>query len=155
MRQAGFFGRPRHDWQSPTRTPARGFTLLELLVVIVIIGLLSSYVGPKLFAHVSKSERQAALNQIDGLSKALDAFRLDVGRYPSSSEGLAALNTRPAGLEKWRGPYMTREIPADPWGRTYQYASPGSHGEYDLFSLGKDGQAGGEGDAADVTNWSR
>lgn len=131
----------------------RGFTLLELLVVMVIIGLLAGYVGPKYFAQIGKSEVKAARAQIDALEKALDQYRLDVGHYPSSESGLAALMKRPPAENRWQGPYLRKEVPADPWGQPYQYAQPGEHGEFDLFSLGKDGKPGGEGEAADIGNW--
>lgn len=130
-----------------------GFTLLELLVVMVIIGLLAGYVGPKYFSQIGKSEVKATHAQIDALGKALDQFRLDVGRYPSSEEGLAGLMMRPTNLTKWDGPYLTKNVPLDPWGNAYIYKFPGEHGEYDLLSNGKDGQPGGEGEAADITNW--
>lgn len=130
-----------------------GFTLLELLVVMVIIGLLAGYVGPKYFSQVGKSEIKAVRAQIDALEKALDQYRLDVGRYPTSEQGLAALNSRPSGESRWQGPYLRKDVPSDPWGAAYQYKSPGEHGDFDLFSFGKDGRAGGEGDAADITNW--
>jgi general secretion pathway protein G len=130
-----------------------GFTLLELLVVMVIIGLLAAYVGPKYFAQIGKSETKTALAQIDALSKALDQYRLDVGHYPSSDVGLAGLFTRPSGEAKWDGPYLKRAVPLDPWGKAYVYRQPGEHGEFDLLSYGKDGRPGGTGDAADVTNW--
>lgn len=132
---------------------ARGFTLLELLVVMVIIGLLAGFVGPRFFAQIGKSETKTAKAQIDALGKALDQFRLDVGRYPSSEEGLAALNERPSGDTRWAGPYLKKGVPQDPWGKAYVYAAPGEHGEYDLLSYGKDGQPGGEGDAQDVVSW--
>lgn len=131
----------------------RGFTLLELLVVMVIIGLLASYVGPKFFSQIGKSEVKAARAQIDALEKALDQFRLDLGRYPTTEQGLAALMERPAGEQKWGGPYLKKAVPNDPWGRPYVYRQPGEHGEYDLLSLGKDGQPGGTGEAEDITNW--
>lgn len=131
----------------------RGFTLLELLVVMVIIGLLAGYVGPKYFAQIGKSEVKAARAQIDALEKALDQYRLDVGRYPTSENGLAALMKRPPSENRWQGPYLRKEVPADPWGQPYQYTQPGEHGEFDLFSLGKDGKPGGEGEAADIGNW--
>ena len=134
-------------------TIQRGFTLLELLVVMVIIGLLAGYVGPKYFAQIGKSEVKAARAQIDALEKALDQYRLDVGRYPTSENGLAALMKRPASENRWQGPYLRKEVPADPWGQPYQYVQPGEHGEFDLFSLGKDGKPGGEGEAADIGNW--
>ena len=130
-----------------------GFTLLELLVVMVIIGLLAGYVGPKYFAQVGKSEIKAARAQMDALKKALDQYRLDTGHYPSTELGLAALTLRPASEPKWEGPYLEKNAPADPWGKPYVYRQPGEHGEYDLLSLGKDGQPGGSGEAADITNW--
>ncbi len=133
--------------------PMAGFTLLELLVVMVIIGLLAGYVGPKYFSQIGKSEIKATRAQIDGLGKAIDQFRLDVGRYPTSEEGLKSLLVRPANLAKWDGPYLSKNVPLDPWGNAYLYKSPGEHGEYDLLSYGKDGQPGGEGEAADIVNW--
>jgi len=130
---------------------ARGFTLLELLVVIVIIGLLASYVGPRYFAQLGKSETATARAQLDGLRKALDTYRLDVGRYPSTEEGLVALSVRPAeGSDRWAGPYLSKPVPADPWGHPYQYRSPGASDDYELLSFGKDGKAGGSGDNADI-----
>jgi len=136
-----------------SQTCVSGFTLLELLVVMVIIGLLASYVGPKYFAQIGKSETKSAKAQIDALAKALDQFRLDVGHYPSSAEGLSALFTKPANVPKWVGPYLQKNVPLDPWGKPYLYKQPGEHGEYDLLSYGKDGQSGGTGDASDITNW--
>ena len=135
------------------RTRSRGFTLLELLVVIVIIGMLAGLVAPRYFDQVSKSNAKIAKAQIDSLEKALDAYRLDVGNYPTTEQGLESLNTRPQNLEKWAGPYLKKAVPPDPWGAAYVYKSPGEHGEYDLMSLGKDGQPGGTGEAADVTSW--
>jgi general secretion pathway protein G len=127
--------------------------LLELLVVMVIIGLLASYVGPKYFAQVGRSEVKAARAQMDAIEKALDQYRLDVGRYPSTEQGLAALFQRPSNEGKWTGPYLKKEAPPDPWGKPFLYKSPGEHGEYDLLSFGKDGQPGGTADAADITSW--
>jgi general secretion pathway protein G len=132
---------------------ARGFTLLELLVVMVIIGLLAGYVGPKFFGQIGKSEVKATRAQIDALQKSLDQYRLDVGRYPSTEQGLAVLVAKPADEPKWAGPYLSKAVPKDPWGNDYQYRSPGEHGEYDLLSLGKDGRPGGEGEDADLTSW--
>jgi general secretion pathway protein G len=137
------------------RNLVTGFTLLELLVVIVIIGLLAGLVAPRYFDQVGKSNTKIARAQINALEKALDQYRLDVGTYPITDPGLAALNTRPQNLEKWAGPYLKNEVPPDPWGARYLYKSPGDHGDYDLSSLGSDGQAGGTGEAADVTSWTR
>jgi general secretion pathway protein G len=132
---------------------AAGFTLLELLVVMVIIGLLAGFVGPRFFAQIGKSEVKVAKAQMDGLEKALDQYRLDVGSYPSTEQGLAALNERPAGVNRWAGPYLKKGVPLDPWGRAYVYTAPGQHGEYDIVSLGKDGQPGGKDEAEDIVNW--
>lgn len=131
----------------------RGFTLLELLVVMVIIGLLAGYVGPKFFSQIGKSEVSAAKAQIDALGKALDQYRIDVGHYPTSEQGLSALNTAPAGESRWRGPYLKKAVPPDPWGKPYLYRYPGEHGEYDIMTLGADQKPGGEGDNADIGNW--
>lgn len=130
-----------------------GFTLLELLVVLVIIGLLVGYVAPRYFSQVGKSEVKAARAQIKALEDALDQYRLDVGQYPNSEQGLAALNVAPSDSARWQGPYLRKAVPRDPWGRPYQYASPGEHGEFDLWSFGRDGKPGGDGDDADITNW--
>ncbi len=131
----------------------RGFTLIELLIVIVIIGLLVGIVGPRYFGQLGKSEAKAAKAQIEAFGKALDQYRLDTGRYPTTEQGLAALVTRPADEPKWDGPYLAKAVPLDPWGRAYIYKSPGEHGEYDLVSLGKDGQPGGTAENADITSW--
>lgn len=138
----------------PRAFAGSGFTLLELLVVMVIIGLLAAYVGPKYFSQIGKSEIKVTKAQIDALEKALDAYRLDVGRYPTTEQGLAALDARPNNEAKWQGPYLKKAVPVDPWGKPYQYRSPGEKGEFDLYSFGKDGQAGGEGENADITNWN-
>ena len=130
-----------------------GFTLLELLVVIVIIGLLAADVGPKYFSQLCKYEVTAANAQIDAFDKTLYTYRLDVGRYPTTEEGLAALMTAPpsAGV-KWNGPYLKKAVPLDPWGNAYQYRTPGAKAEYEVLSLGKDGQPGGTGENADITS---
>ena len=120
---------------------------------MVIIGLLAGYVGPKYFGQIGKSEVKVARAQMDALEKALDQFRLDVGRYPRTEEGLASLVTPPANEPKWAGPYLKKVVPMDPWGRPYIYKVPGEHGEFDLYSFGKDGQKGGTGEAVDITNW--
>lgn len=130
-----------------------GFTLLELLVVLVIIGLLAAYVGPKYFQQIGKSETKVAKAQLDSLQKALDQYRIDTGHFPNSQQGLAALNAAPSGEPQWQGPYLSKQVPKDPWGREYLYRSPGEHGEYDLWTFGKDGREGGSGDDQDVANW--
>ncbi len=140
--------------KSPSRKRhGRGFTLLELLVVMVIIGLLAGYVGPKLFGQIGKSETKAAKAQIDALQKALDQYRLDTGRYPATEQGLRVLVETPGDEPRWAGPYLAKAVPPDPWGRAYIYRAPGRRGEYDILSHGKDGRPGGEGDNADVTGW--
>ena len=131
---------------------ATGFTLLELLVVIVIIGLLAAYVGPRYFSQIGKSETTIARTQIEAFEKALDQFRIDVGRFPTTEEGLNALMVRPPNGAKWNGPYLRKAVPNDPWGRAYIYRAPGAKGDFDITSYGKDGTPGGTGDNADVTN---
>ena len=131
----------------------RGFTLLELLVVMVIIGLLAGIVAPQYFSQIGKSNTKVARAQIEALGQALDQYRLDTGRYPTSEQNLAALRAAPSGVARWNGPYLKRDVPQDPWGHPYQYRSPGQHGEYDLMSLGLDGQPGGDGESADIVSW--
>jgi len=141
-------------WGAARNPRSFGFTLLELLVVMVIIGLLAGFVAPRYFEQVDKSRVKAAHAQIDALDKALEQFRLDVGRLPTTEEGLAALNTAPNGLANWGGPYLKKAVPLDPWGHPYIYAQPGTHqNDFDLLSYGRDGQAGGAGNDADITNW--
>ena len=130
-----------------------GFTLVEILIVVIIIGLLAALVGPKLFGKVSSAKLKATKAQIELFGTALDAFRLDVGRYPTGDEGLKVLREKPSGVDGWQGPYLPKEIPLDPWGRPYIYISPGEHGEYDLISYGLDGVVGGDGENQDVVSW--
>ncbi len=129
-----------------------GFTLIELLVVMVIIGLLAALVAPRLFPKLGKGKQAAAKAQVELLGQALDQYRLDVGSYPSTTEGLNALMTNPGG-DKWDGPYLKKNVPLDPWGNPYNYQCPGSHGEYDLYSLGRDNKPGGDGEDKDVASW--
>ena len=136
-----------------TRQQERGFTLIEIMVVVIIIGLLAALVGPRLFGKVSMAKQKAAKAQIELFGTALDTFRLDVGRYPTTEEGLKALREKPAGAENWQGPYLPKEIPVDPWNKLYVYKSPGEHGEYDLISYGLDGAEGGEGENQDIVSW--
>lgn len=132
----------------------RGFTLLELLVVMVIIGLLASYVAPRYFDQIGKSEVKATRAQLDAFEKALGAYRLDVGHYPTTDQGLKALNERPSEEPKWAGPYLSKQVPSDPWGRAFIFRSPGDAGhDFELMSLGKDGQRGGTGLDADISVW--
>jgi len=140
-----------------TATP-QGFTLIEILVVITVIGLLAALVGPRILGRVSEAKTATAKAQVELLSTALDNYRLDNGGYPSTEQGLVALQEKPTREPipaNWRGPYLKRNIPLDPWGRPYIYRSPGEHDPNgnDLSTLGKDGQPGGEGDDADVTSW--
>ena len=132
-----------------------GFTLVEILVVMVILGLLFGLVGPRVIDYLSRAKTDVARIQLENIATALDLYRLDVGRYPSQEEGLRALVEEPTGVKRWTGPYLKdRTMPLDPWDRDYLYAIPGSHdGSFDLSSLGSDGVEGGEDEAADITNW--
>lgn len=130
----------------------KGFTLVELLVVMVIIALLAALVGPRLFPKLGKGKQSACSAQIELIGQGLDHFRLDIGRYPTTQEGLNTLMVN-SGIEKWDGPYLKKALPSDPWGKPFHYQCPGSHGEYDLFSYGRDGAPGGEGEDKDVTSW--
>ncbi len=133
---------------------ARGFTLIELLVVLVILGLLAGLVGPQVINYLGGANTKTAKLQIQDFSTALDVFRLDVGRYPTTAEGLQALIVQPMGVNRWNGPYLRKNIiPKDPWGNDYQYRSPGQHGAFDLYSLGADNTEGGEGENQDVVSW--
>src|ERR671915_746268 len=132
-----------------------GFTLIELIVVVAIIGLLAGLVVPQFIKQEEKATAKAAKAQIELFGTALDTFRLDVGRYPTSQEGLHALNQKPGGLERWDGPYLKKEVPLDPWSKPYVYRSPGEHGPYEIVSYGADGTPGGEGDNRDITSWEK
>ena len=130
---------------------SRGFTLVELLVVVLIVGLLVGIVGPRLFGQISKSEITAARAQLDALDKAVQAYRMDMGRFPPATQGLRALVDKPGDEARWRGPYLQGDVPSDPWGSAYQYRVPGSSGrDYDLVSWGPDRRPGGTGDDADI-----
>lgn len=139
-------------------TPRRAaFTLIEILVVIAVIAILASLVAPNVFQHVGTARTTTARSQLEMLATALDAYRLDTGRYPSTEQGLAALTTAPAAdaPSAWRGPYLRRAVPLDPWGNPYVYAAPGTSNPagFDLLSYGADGRPGGEGDNADILGW--
>jgi general secretion pathway protein G len=141
--------RSQHD----SRRRPDGFTLLELLVVLLILGLLASFVGPRYFSQVGKSEASIAKTQIQAFGQALDQYRLDTGRFPSTEQGLNALVTKPVNEPRWNGPYLRDKPPLDPWGRPYRYRAPGNAGkDYEVISFGRDGAPGGQGDNADVTN---
>jgi general secretion pathway protein G len=132
-----------------------GFTLVELIVVVIIIGLLAGLVVPQFIKQEEKATAKAAKAQIELFGTALDTFRLDVGRYPSSQEGMAALMQKPGGVDRWDGPYLRKDLPPDPWGKPYVYKSPGDHGVYDIISYGADGVPGGDGNNRDITSWER
>lgn len=132
----------------------QGLTMIEIMVVMIIIGLLAALVAPRMFGKLGKAKTHAAFAQIEMLGTALDSFRLDVGRYPTTSEGLEALLSPVSGVDEWNGPYLKKnEIPKDPWNVDYIYESPGSHGDYDLYSLGADKAEGGDGENRDISSW--
>ena len=139
--------------KSKEKHQTQGFTLIEILVVIIIIGLLAALVGPRLFGKVGTARQKAAKAQIELFGTALDTFRLDIGRYPTTEEGLKALREKPPGADNWQGPYLPKELPVDPWGRAYVYKSPGEHSDYDLISYGLDGAEGGDGENLDIVSW--
>ena len=130
-----------------------GFTFLELLVVITILGIIAAIVAPRFIGRVGPARLKAAKTQIAMFETALDTFKLDTGRYPTTEEGLKSLREKPSGVENWQGPYLPKELPADPWGRPYVYKCPGDHEEYDILSHGLDGVEGGDGENQDVTSW--
>ena len=141
---------PRHHRASRR---AAGFTLLELLIALLIVGLLVGVVAQNLFGNVAKAERTATKQQIDVFAKALDTYRLDMGNFPTSEQGLAALTKAPAGDARWKGPYLKKEAPPDPWGNPYVYKNPGENGQpYEIRSLGRDGKPGGKGEDEDIVN---
>jgi general secretion pathway protein G len=151
-------GRRRFDGDENAKLSQRGFTLIELLVVIAMIGVLAGLVAPTIFRNLGEANAAAARSQIEIFALALDSYRLDNHAYPTTEQGLAALRTLPAtgeALRTWRGPYLRKVVPLDPWGRPYHYVSPGREnpGSYDLYTLGRDGMPGGEGEDADITSW--
>ena|SRR6187455_1904024 len=151
----------RRVWQLTARTTktgkavryARGFTLMELLLVLVIIGLLAALVGPTIYQRIRPAKQSAAKAQIENFASALDSYYVDMGAYPSSQEGISSLRTKPDGAANWNGPYLKKEIPKDPWGTAYVYRAPGRNGGYEITSYGADGREGGEGDNADINSW--
>lgn len=130
-----------------------GFTLMELLIVLVIVGLLAALVGPTLYQRVNPAKASVARAQMENFMKGLDTYFVDVGSFPSAEQGLAALRAAPSGVNNWMGPYLKKEIPKDPWGNTYIYRSPGRNGGFEMVSFGADGIEGGSGDAADINSW--
>lgn len=134
------------------RSAQRGFTLIEILVIVAILALLASLVGPQVMGVLGGQKSRTALVQISEIEKALDVFKLEVGRYPTSSEGLQALVTRPGGVAIWNGPYLRGGVPSDPWGKPYVYSNPGPNGGVQIMSYGGDGAPGGEGENADISN---
>jgi general secretion pathway protein G len=134
--------------------PQAGFSLIELLVVLAILGLLIGLVAPPVIRYLGRAKTDVAKVDIHNLESALDLYRLDLGRYPTQNEGLKALVEKPPGLDRWQGPYLKQKaVPADPWGHPYHYRIPGEHGDYDLYSLGADDAPGGTGENQDVVNW--
>lgn len=132
----------------------QGFTLLELLVVLAILGALAGLVGPQVMKHLGESKTKTARVQIETLAAAMDMYRLDIGRYPATDQGLVALVEKPADIDNWNGPYLRKnKVPKDPWNKDYQYASPGEHGKFDIYTLGLDAKEGGEGEDKDVASW--
>lgn len=136
------------------RQRPHGFTLIELLVVLMILGLLAGLVGPRIMKYLGGAKTNTAQLQIEEFGASLDLYHLEVGRYPTSDEGLLALSERPAGVSNWHGPYLKKkDIPTDPWGNNYRYRSPGENGDYDLFSFGRDNAGGGSGEDTDLVSW--
>ncbi len=144
---------PRHNIVAGNRGRAQGFTLIELLVVLVIMGLLAGLVGPNLLNQLGGAKTKTARVQIKELEQSLEMYKLDVGRYPATGEGLSALVNKPGDADGWNGPYLKSDVPMDPWNRPYIYAYPGDRAEIDIYTLGQDGAEGGEGEDSDVGNW--
>lgn len=135
------------------RKQVQGFTMMELLVVLVIVGLLAALVGPQLYKRISPAKQSIAKTQIENFVSALDAYFIDTGEFPSEEAGLDALRNRPSGVKNWQGPYLKKETPKDPWGNPYAYQYPGNNGPYDIISYGKDGAPGGESENQDIVSW--
>ena len=143
-----------HKAMYASRVGRSGFTLIELLVVLLILGLLAGLVGPRVLKYLGGAKSDTAQLQIAEFGAGLDLFHLEVGRYPTTEEGLPALTVEPTGADNWNGPYLKKKtIPVDPWGNPYRYNSPGENGDYDLYSLGRDNADGGDGEDADVVSW--
>ncbi len=132
---------------------AKGFTMIELLIVLVIVGLLAALVGPALYKRIEPAKSSVAKAQIENFSSALNAYYIDTGDFPTEQQGLAALRVKPSGADNWQGPYLNKEIPLDPWGAAYLYRSPGRSGGFEIVSLGKDKTEGGDGDNQDIESW--
>lgn len=135
------------------RAQERGFTLTELLIVLVIIGLLAALVGPILYQRINPAKQSAARAQMENFMTALDSYFIDTGHFPTGQQGLAALRAKPEGEARWNGPYLKKDIPVDPWGNPFIYKTPGRNGGFEISSYGADGKEGGEGDSADVNSW--
>jgi len=131
----------------------QGFTLIELLIVMVILGLLAALVGPRMFGHTGKARQKAAKSQISLFETAIDTYKLETGKFPTTEQGLQALRVKPDGVAKWDGPYLPKNVPLDPWGNIYAYKYPSEHGDYEIVSLGADGTPGGEGEDVDIVSW--
>lgn len=147
-------GKPNNgQTMTTTRQRYTGFTLMELLIVLVIIGLLAALVGPTVYQRIKPAKQSAARAQIENFMTGLDNFYIDVNRYPTAQEGLKILRIKPDGTDRWKGPYLKKEIPEDPWGNAYIYRSPGRNDGYEIISYGADGREGGEGDNQDINSW--
>lgn len=142
------------SWSRSKRTSQSGFTLMELLVVLAILGLLMSLVGPQVLSQLGGAKTKTAAIQIKDLEQSLEMYKLDVGRFPSTQQGLSALMRKPSGVVGWNGPYLKSAVPLDPWNQEYNYKYPGDHAEMDIYSYGQDGSEGGDGEDADVNNWN-